>query len=194
MSTPSPNVTPLPKPPTGNAAPVFSTTTGASIDPTAERRGFDFRHFWHAFVERIWIVVLCILAGLFVAIGYLARTPKLYQGHIVLEVEFAEPTFVNAEDSAMRLRSMFLASQEALRTIEQNLTNRTLLARVVRAEGLADDGGRALLGQPATNNQPATTPPPGASPTAPKSDKVGAPIFTPLSVISLREMVGISKP
>src|SRR3984893_12273286 len=194
MSTPSPNVTPLPKPPTGNAAPVFSTTTGASIDPTAERRGFDFRHFWHAFVERIWIVVLCILAGLFVAIGYLARTPKLYQGHIVLEVEFAEPTFVNAEDSAMRLRSMFLASQEALRTIEQNLTNRTLLARVVRAEGLADDGGRALLGQPATNNQPATTPPPGASPTAPKSDKVGAPIFTPLEEALGGAMVGMVKP
>jgi len=193
MPSPSP-VTPLPKPPAGDAAPVFSTTTGASIDPTAERRGFDFRHFWHALVERIWIVVLCILAGLFVAIGYLARTPKLYQGHIVLEVEFAEPTFVNAEDSAMRLRSMFLASQEALRTIEQNLTNRTLLARVVRAEGLADDGGRALLGQPATNNQPATTPPPGASPTAPKSDKVGAPIFTPLEEALGGAMVGMVKP
>ena len=46
----------------------------------------------------------------------------------------------------MRMRSMFLASQEALRTIEQNLTNRTMLARVIRSEGLADDGGAALLG------------------------------------------------
>ena len=47
----------------------------------------------------------------------------------------------------MRLRSMFLASQEALRTIEQNLTNRQMLARVIRAEGLADDDdGKALLG------------------------------------------------
>src|SRR5438477_12051279 len=44
------------------------------------------------------------------------------------------------------MRSMFLASQEALRTIEQNLTNRQMLARVIRAEGLADDDGKALLG------------------------------------------------
>src|SRR2546423_7017684 len=44
------------------------------------------------------------------------------------------------------MRSAFLGSQDALRTIEQNLTNRTLLARVIRSEGLADDDGRALLG------------------------------------------------
>jgi uncharacterized protein involved in exopolysaccharide biosynthesis/Mrp family chromosome partitioning ATPase len=44
------------------------------------------------------------------------------------------------------MRSAFLASQDALRTIEQNLTNRTLLARVIRSEGLADDDGKALLG------------------------------------------------
>jgi hypothetical protein len=48
---------------------------------------------------------------------------------------------------------MFLASQEALRTIEQNLTNQTLLARVVRSEGLAQDGGRALLGQSVVANK-----------------------------------------
>src|SRR5438067_10860486 len=111
---------------------------------------FDFRRFWHSFVERIWIVAICVLAGLFLALGYLARTPKLYQGHTALEVEFQEPTFLATDDSATRMRSMFLASQEALRTIEQNLTNQTLLSRVVRAEGLAADGGRALLGQTAS--------------------------------------------
>src|SRR5207244_9525330 len=119
--------------------------------------GFDFREFWHSLVERIWIVGLCILAGLFIGLGYLARTPKLYQGHIVLEVEFQEPTVVAGEEATARMRSMFLASQEALRTIEQNLTNRSLLARVVRAEGLADDGGSALLGETVT--KPNTTKP-----------------------------------
>src|SRR5215469_9692814 len=108
---------------------------------------FDFRRFWHSLVERIWIVAVCVLAGLFLALGYLARTPKLYQGHTVLEVEFQEPSFLPTDDSTTRMRSMFLASQEALRTIEQNLTNQTLLSRVVRSEGLAADGGRALLGQ-----------------------------------------------
>ncbi len=111
------------------------------------KHGFDFRRFWHSLVERIWIVAICVLAGLFLALGYLARTPKLYQGHTVLEVEFQEPTVIATDDSTARMRSTFLASQEALRTIEQNLTNQTLLARVVRSEALAEDGGRALLGQ-----------------------------------------------
>src|SRR5205807_3668674 len=65
----------------------------------------------------------------------------------VLEVDIQEPTLVRSDDGASRMRSAFLASQDALRTIEQNLTNRTLLARVIRAEGLAEDNGRALLGQ-----------------------------------------------
>ena len=106
-------------------------------------RMFDFRRYWHSFLERIWIVAICVLAGLFLALGNLARTPKLYQAHTVLEVEFQEPSFVPTNDSTTRMRSVFLASQEALRTIEQNLTNQTLLARVVRSEGLAQDGGRA---------------------------------------------------
>ncbi len=106
----------------------------------------DFRHLWHTVLEKLWILILCTIAGLFLALGYLARTPKLYQGHIVLEVDVQEPTLVRADDGATRMRSMFLASQDALRTIEQNLTNRTLLARVIRSEGLADDDGKALLG------------------------------------------------
>src|SRR5438128_10389909 len=108
-----------------NIPPIVSTPNAAinapvspvAIEGLVERRGFDLRHFWHALLERVWIVVLCALAGFFLALGYLARTPKLYQGHIVLEVEFAEPTFINAEDASLRMRSIFLSSQEALRTI-----------------------------------------------------------------------------
>ncbi len=120
----------------------------AISDPATEvRRGFDFRHFWHSTLEHLWAVVICAVAGLFLALGYLAKTPRLYQSHAVLEVDFQEPTMIAGEETSSRMRSMFLASQEALRTIEQNLTNRTLMSRVVRAEGLAEDGGRALLGQ-----------------------------------------------
>ncbi len=126
---------------------------------------FDLRQFWHSVVERLWIVVLCILAGLFLALGYLARTPKLYQSHSVLEVDVQEPTLVS-EDAPMRMRSMFLASQEAMRTIEQNLTNRALLGRVVRAEHFADDGGRALVGRDITGNESKATPRPSGAGTA----------------------------
>ena len=127
------------------------------------RRGFDFRHFWHSILERLWIVVFCVLAGLLLALGYLARTPKLYQGHTVLEVEVQEPTMVNDPEISSRIRSAFLASQEAMRTIEQNLTNRSLLARVIRAEGLANDGGRALLGASMAGDKKSAQPSPSSS-------------------------------
>src|SRR5256886_17272703 len=113
--------------PSNSVAPP-SRAINPAIDAMMEpQRGFNLRQFWHALLERIWIVALCLLAGLFVALGYLGRTPKTYQSHAVMEVDFQEPTFVAADDSPARMRSMFLASQEALRTIEQNLTNRQML-------------------------------------------------------------------
>ena len=176
----------LPHPPAASpfvAAPVFSTTTGAPMDAAGEQRGFDFRHFWHALLEKLWIVALCVLAGLFVALGYLARTPKLYQSRIVLEVDVQDPTPIRSEDSSSRMRTMYLASQEAMRTIEQSLLNRSLLARVVRAEGLAADGGRALLGEAATedggNKPPAAAPAPTPNP-ATAATLTPQTTFTPL--------------
>src|SRR3954453_19209799 len=111
-----------------------------------QRARTGFRHLWHTILEKLWILILCTIAGLFLALGYLARTPKLYQGHVILEVDIQEPTVVRSDEMSSRMRSAFLASQDALRTIEQNLTNRTLLARVIRSEGLGEDDGRALLG------------------------------------------------
>src|SRR5262245_20811330 len=155
---------------------------------------FDIRRFWHSFVERIWIVAICVLAGLFLALGSLARTPKLYQGHTVLEVEFSEPTPISTEDSATRMRGAFLGSQEALRTIEQNLTNQTLLSRVVRSEGLEQDGGRALLGQSImidkdSNSTQSANPSPAA-----KTQGSSFVTFTPLEEALGRAMAGMVKP
>jgi uncharacterized protein involved in exopolysaccharide biosynthesis/Mrp family chromosome partitioning ATPase len=146
-------------------------------------KGFDFRHLWHTVLEKLWILVLCTLAGLFLSLGYLARTPKLYQGHIVLEVDIQEPSLVRSDDGASRMRSAFLASQDALRTIEQNLTNRTLLARVIRAEGLADDEGRALLGRgkgpaPTAKNDARLKPTAGEPALTPAEEALGGALST----------------
>ena len=181
--------------PLAPASPVSLTPVSSNVDLLEQKRGLDFLRLWHAVVERIWIVVLCVVAGLFLALGYLARTPKLYQGHTVLEVEFQEPSLVGSEEPASRIRSMFLASQEALRTIEQNLVNRTLLARVVRAEGLADDGGRALLGRSVTTNDSSkTTSRPAPSPTEKSDETMNAPSFTPLEEALGGAMTGMVKP
>jgi len=157
-------------------------------------QSFDFRRYWHSFTERAWIVAICVLAGFFLALGSLARTPKLYQGHTVLEVEASEPTPISTDDSTTRMRAAFLGSQEALRTIEQNLTNQTLLSRVVRSEGLAEDGGRALLGQGIVtekSSKPAQSA--DASP-AGKTQSASGVTFTPLEDALGRAMAGMVKP
>ncbi len=143
----SPTISPLPVRPSAEPASSVSPASPSLGNIGAEPRNrADFRHLWHTVLEKLWILILCTIAGLFLALGYLARTPKLYQGHIVLEVDIQEPTLVRSDDMSSRMRTAFLASQDALRTIEQNLTNRTLLARVIRSEGLAEDEGKALLG------------------------------------------------
>jgi capsular exopolysaccharide synthesis family protein len=180
------------------------SVVGTSVSPNLEKltepygeglRGFDFRRYWHSFIERIWIVAICVLAGLFLALGSLARTPKLYQGHTLLEVQFQEPSFVATDDSATRMRSVFLASQEALRTIEQNLTNQTLLARVVRSEGLAQDGGHALLGQSVVvDKSSSATERAEPSQAATKAEKADGTTFTPVEEALGRAMVDMVKP
>jgi succinoglycan biosynthesis transport protein ExoP len=141
----SPTLSTIPTPPAARESPPALNPSLGNVGTDTSSRT-DFRHLWHTVLEKLWILILCTIAGLSLALGYLARTPKLYQGHIVLEVDIQEPTLVRSDDGASRMRSAFLASQDALRTIEQNLTNRTLLARVIRAEGLAEDDGKALLG------------------------------------------------
>jgi len=193
-----PKITPIASAgaPAANSAP--STVHGfGSIGSEAEStRGIDFRHVWHVVQERLWLVVLCTVGGLVLALGYLARTPKLYQGHTVLEVEVAEPSVVANEDSSTRIRSMFLASQDALRTIEQNLTNRTLLARVIRAEGLADDEGRALLGRgkaaPSSSPSSDASKSSGSTPSASVSEHDLA--FTPTEEALAGALSGMVKP
>jgi succinoglycan biosynthesis transport protein ExoP len=162
--------------------PTAPPSANPAIDVMLEsQRGFSLRAFWHSFVERIWIVALCVLAGLFIGLGYLSRTPKTYSSHAVLEVDFAEPTIASTEDNPMRMRSMFLASQEALRTIEQNMTNRQMLSRVIRAEGLADDGGVALLGQSIENDSTKkSTPAPKPVSSRVQPDIVQGMTFTPV--------------
>ncbi len=94
--------------------------------------GFDFRVFLHQLISKSWLVVLCVAAGLGLALNYLHHTPKLYTSRAVLEVDVANENIAPVQTT--RIES--LQSLEQLRTIEQNLHNRSLMERVVRAADL----------------------------------------------------------
>ena len=144
---------------------------GSGLPPGAGGGGFDYRHLWHQLLEKLWVIVLCTLAGLFLALGYLSRTTPLYQSRVTLQVDLQDPDVVAVAGarSGSLGGTLGLASLEALRTIEQNLRNRALLVRVIRADNLAADGGKALLGVSLlgeNNNTAASATPTPASPAA----------------------------
>src|SRR5438067_4449413 len=78
-------------------------TRRMSLDIGEKHDRIDFRQLWHSLLEKLWVVVLCVLAGLFLALGYLARTPKLYQGHVVFEVDVEEPSVMGNADMSNRM-------------------------------------------------------------------------------------------
>ncbi len=98
-----------------------------SADP-----GFDYRMFLHQLVNKSWIVVLCLIAALAAGATYLYKTPKLYQSRLTLEVDMQEQRIAPVEG----INTQNLSSLDQLRTIEQNLRNRTLMDRIVRADNL----------------------------------------------------------
>ena len=120
-----------------------------SPDPTTNLTGpaFDYRQFVHYLLEKLWVVILCLLAGTFLGIGYLYRTPKQYQSRSVLEVDVQAQRIAPVEG----IQTMNFQTQEQLRTIEQNLRTRSLMERVVLANDLANNPSflpRSEDGQP----------------------------------------------
>ncbi len=99
--------------------------------------GFDFRGLLHQLVSKSWIIVLCLAAALAFAFSYLARTPKLFLSRGVLEVDTVAENIAPVQSS----RPESFQSLEQLRTIEQNLRNRSLMERVVRAADLVHAPG-----------------------------------------------------
>jgi capsular exopolysaccharide synthesis family protein len=98
-----------------------------------------------------------------------------------------EPSMIESSQTSARGARDFLSSEQALRTIEQNLDNRTLMARVIHVEGLANDGGRAFLGKSVKANAKTTPAPSSPRPDAASSSTASvsnadlvAPAFTPL--------------
>ena len=108
-------------------------------------------------------------------------------------MQASEPTPIYTGDSTTQLRSAFLGSQEALRTIEQNLTNVTLLSRVVRSEGLAQDGGRALFAGQSIVTDKSSKPAQSADASPAGKSATGVP-FTPLEESLGRQVAAMVKP
>ncbi len=109
-----------------------SAAGSSSLEQLSElfkpQQSFDYRHFLHFALRKSWILILCVIAGLIAALSYVARTPKVFQSRVVLEVDPVQQNYVSVQE----VRPQNLGALDQLRTIEQSLNNRNLMLRVVR--------------------------------------------------------------
>src|SRR5947209_813438 len=97
------------------------TSTGESS------REIDLIGIYYTLRSQAWIVAAAAAAALLIAGVYLWWTPKVYEGQAVIQVDQSERKVVKIDD----INSENFESIESLKTLEQNLSNWTLLERVV---------------------------------------------------------------
>jgi capsular exopolysaccharide synthesis family protein len=87
----------------------------------------DLAVYYHMLREKAWVIITCVLVMAALGGAYVIRSPRIYEASAVVLVNQAEEKVVNIQQIA----SEDLSSAELLKTMEQNLTNRALLGRVV---------------------------------------------------------------
>ena len=95
----------------------------------------DYRALYYALREKAWLLAAVTAIGVLAAAGYLARSKKIYAATTTIQVEEERQRLVRPDNRGMDDR----AADEALKTIEQNLENPTLMLRLARHPELAQD-------------------------------------------------------
>ena len=101
-----------------------------SADSTA-----DLSRTWHALIERVWVVPLCLVISLTLGFAYLRRAPVLYSATTTVQVQQDQAPVFKIDN----VRFEDLQALDFLQTIAQTLKTRPLLARVAESNNLAAD-------------------------------------------------------
>src|SRR5690242_5406652 len=104
--------------------------------------GLDVRHLYHVLLDKIWVILLCVVAAAFFTFHYIQKAPIIYAATATLQVEQQEEKVVKID----RVQQEDLRGEEALRTMEQMLQSRALFKRVIDTEGLAKNPQFAAAG------------------------------------------------
>ena len=93
----------------------------------------DLRQTLQVFLDKAWIILLCMVFTTLAAAIYLKRAPRIYRATATVQVEQQEQKVVKIE----QVLQEDLRGQEILNTIVQKLRSRPLLARVLVTNHLA---------------------------------------------------------
>ncbi|MFH1067583.1 MAG: polysaccharide biosynthesis tyrosine autokinase [bacterium] len=92
----------------------------------------DHREIIHALTRWSWVIGLCLLVAVFLALSYLQSAMPIYASKAVVQVEQAQKHVLKIED----IQKEDLRDAELLRTIENNFNSKDLFLRVVLANNL----------------------------------------------------------
>lgn len=118
--------TPRPKRPPGFQATAFEPVGGL----------LDFNRLGQIALRRSWLPLLLALLGIGAGFYYLSKSPKMYQGVAVVQVEQEPRAMMKFQDAGS---DQDFRSPDVVKTFEQVLSNGSLLLAVVRANGLDHD-------------------------------------------------------
>jgi len=92
-----------------------------------EGASFDWREYYHAVHERLWLVLLAAAVGLGAAGIYLARAPVRYMGRAVLQIEPRADQIVRVEE----VKAETATTLEIINTMVETIDSRTVLLQAV---------------------------------------------------------------
>jgi capsular exopolysaccharide synthesis family protein len=113
----------------------MSTHTSPRSQDAFTSHQIDFRAFYYTLRERTWVIGLCLLIAACGTVAYLLRAPKVYAGKVLLQIEQKQQNVLKIENVVQDTPQ----NLESLKTIEETLVNRALLARVIAANKLMED-------------------------------------------------------
>jgi polysaccharide biosynthesis transport protein len=100
--------------------------------PPAADEPIDIPALYYIILEKRFVILSLVVAGLLAAGVYLVRAPKVYAAETIVQIEQTPHKVLNIQD----VNSEDLSGTEVPKTIEENLSNPALLQRVISAEHL----------------------------------------------------------
>lgn len=105
------------------------------MDEQLPASSFDFRNLYHTLLEKLWLILICLIGAAVLTGVYIHKSPRIYASTATLQVEQEEQRVVKVE----KVRSEDLRGFEVLKTFEQTLSSRPVLMRVVMVNNLHTD-------------------------------------------------------
>ena len=95
----------------------------------------DLRRFWHAILERGWIIVISLVVFVALGFAYIRRATVLYSATATIQVQQDQAPVFKAENVQFK----DLQALDLLQTVAQSIKTRPLLLGVITNNNLAAD-------------------------------------------------------